>query len=244
MKNRIIALAASLPITTLGFAGVALAGDDVTVINSNSAYVKNVVSSKADSGDNWAGGSTGGNGGNGGSVSNAGVDNDAKGNTTGAAGNGGAAGFGGSITTGGALSTALVENHVNSNETEVDACGCEEEPVVEEPSGEGVEVLNENGGHHGDDVFVMNKNRARVKNYVSSKADSGDNSADGSTGGNGGNGGSVSNAGKGNDADDNTTGPAGNGGTGSEGGLIQTGAANSLTGVVNYVNRNITRITR
>jgi hypothetical protein len=241
MKNRILALAASLPVATLGFGGIALAGDDVVVINSNSAHVVNVVKSKADTGDNWAGGSTGGNGGNGGSVSNVGSGNDADDNTTGAAGAGGNAGVGGTVITGSALSSALVENHINSNETEVDACGCEE-GVVE---GDGAGALNDHEEEEdGDDVFVKNKNRAHVKNIVKSKADSGDNDADGSTGGNGGNGGSVSNVGEDNDADDNTTGPAGAGGTGSDGGWVATGAADSLSAVVNYINRNITRITR
>ena len=202
-------------------------GGDDTVINKNSAYVKNVVSSKADSRDNWAGGSTGGDGGNGGSVSNAGEGNDADDNTTGNGGAGGNSGVGGTVYTGSAASAAGATTYANDNLTEIDRCAC-------------------NGGP--GDTFVLNKNRVTTKNIVRSKADSGDNSADGSTGGNGGSAGSVSNAGTNNDADNNQTGNGGDGGSNDSevptGGFVSTGDAVSVSSVLNKVNRNVTRIGR
>src|SRR3989338_6777550 len=144
---------------------------DITVKNSNSAVVVNDVDSKADTGDNYAGGADGGNGGNSGAINNN-NGSDVENSSTGNGGNGGAAGAdsGGTVVTGNAGSEAGVMNVVNSNDTKVKTdCGCK------------------------GDITVRNRNRAFVANDVDSKADTGDNVAKGADGGNGGNSGAINN---------------------------------------------------
>ena len=199
-------------------------GGDVRVKNSNKAKVKNDIEAKANTGKNDAGGAQGGNGGNSGSVTNSG--DDAEGNTTGAGGNGGNAnglGSGGYVTTGNATANAGAVNVVNRNLTRVSAdCGCE------------------------GDVKVKNKNRAKVRNYVDAKANTGKNWAGGAKGGNGGTSGGVDNSNGEEDADakNNTTGKGGNGGASSEGGWVETGNARADAFAENVVNRNKTRVRR
>lgn len=191
--------------------------DDVTVSNNNSAYVKNVVETEADSGDNYAGGSTGGQGGQGGSVQ--GVSND---NNDAQGGSGGNGGIGGTVLTGNASATSDVSNMVNRNDTRVSSCGCEGNSF----SGSG-------------DVSIRNRNRVAVKNYIETEAETGDNKAKGSQGGNGGNAGYVGGFGNdGNEVD------GGSGGDSSDGGYISTGSASARTEVLNVVNKNITRVRR
>jgi len=194
-------------------------GDD-TVENDNEATVYNEVVALANTGGNGAGGSEGGNGGRGGDIRNNGDDVDDS--STGNGGNGGSGDVGGTIYTGNANANAGVINDVNSNDTEINRCAC-------------------NGTEDGD-VVVMNRNRAMVGNGVYAGANTGENGADGSSGGEGGNGGDIDN--NGDDVDDSTTGSGGTGGSGSLGALIQTGHANSNAGVINVVNRNVTRILR
>src|SRR3989344_1212276 len=62
MTKKFIAILATLPMATLGMAGLAMADGDVIVTNLNKAEVSNVVVAGANSGSNTA------NGGNGGSV--------------------------------------------------------------------------------------------------------------------------------------------------------------------------------
>ena len=195
-------------------------GDD-TVINDNEAYVGNVVMAGANTGGNDAGGSYGGNGGRGGDIRNSGDDVDDS--TTGNGGNGGSGDVGGTIYTGNANANAGAINDVNSNDTEINRCG---------------ECDVEDG-----DVVVVNTNRAMVRNGVGAMANTGENGADGSYGGEGGNGGDIDNN-DGDDVDDSTTGDGGTGGPGGPGALIQTGHANANAGVINVVNRNLTRILR
>jgi len=98
----------------------------------------------------------------------------------------------------------MVENYVNKNTTKVNAdCGCK------------------------GDVEVKNFNRAKVKNYVTTAAE---------TGSNGAYGGNVSNKVKGDDNENNDA--DGSGGAAS----VRTGAADAGTSVVNVVNKNLTRV--
>ena len=193
----------------------------VKVKNSNKAKVKNDIEAKANTGKNDAGGAQGGNGGNSGSVTNSG--DDAEGNSTGNGGNGGNANgplSGGTVYTGNATANAGAMNRVNGNHTRVNAdCGCE------------------------GDVKVKNKNRAKVRNYVDAKANTGKNWAGGAKGGNGGTSGGVDNNADG-DAKENTTGNGGAGGQGGEGGWVQTGNARADAAAINVVNRNMTRVVR
>ena len=67
MTKKFIAILATLPVATLGVAGLALADGDVIVSNYNDAYVQNVVVAGANTGWNTANGGNGGDAGNGGS---------------------------------------------------------------------------------------------------------------------------------------------------------------------------------
>ncbi|OHA08511.1 MAG: hypothetical protein A3B37_00215 [Candidatus Sungbacteria bacterium RIFCSPLOWO2_01_FULL_59_16] len=215
MVKKLLTSSVLVPMLSFGFyAAPVLANGDGNVVivkNENSAKVVNVVNTGADTGGNSADGGYGGGAGNGGSVTSS-DDN----NTGGNGGNGGNGGDGGIIVTGNADAKSVVINKVNTNVTEVDPCGCEDESVV----------------------VVKNKNRAKVINVVNTGADTGNNTANGGdTGNGGGNGGDVTNS-----DDDNTGGDGGNAGNGGWGGLIGTGNANAKTVIVNRVNRNITRI--
>ncbi len=223
MTKKLIAILATLPVATLGAAGLAMA-DMVTVTNYNAAFVANSVTTVANSGGNTANGGTGGSAGAGGSVW--GSDNDD--NTTGNGGAAGNGGNGGSVTTGVAIATTDIRNDVNRNDTTVDLCGCEEDSNDVEDEEES------------DDVVVTNVNGAFLANGALTGADSGYNMTDGGSAGAGGNGGEV----VGEDNDDNTTGTGGSAGAGGNGGIVSTGRADSLTSVVNWVNTNITHIRR
>lgn len=92
-----------------------------------------------------------------------------------------------------------------------------------------------------NDINVRISNSGYVKNVVSSHADTGDNHAGGSTAGDGGNGGNIDNDG-GEDVERSHTGNGGRGGNSAMGGWIETGAAGSLSTVLNKVNRNLIRV--
>ena len=191
-------------------------GEDITVTNTNDAYVKNDVDVTASTGSNDAnGGYAGGGAGSGGSVNNS-----DDGNTGGNGGNAGNGGDGGVILTGNASAGSLITNDVNYNKTKITVdCGCNDV----------------------DDVTVTNTNNARVKNYVDVKAKTGRNNANGGGAGDNsaGSGGSVNNS-----DDGNTGGNGGDAGSGGWGGLIGTGDAEAGSLVVNVVNTNITRVRR
>ena len=224
MTKKFIAILATLPVATLGVAGLALADGDVIVSNYNDAYVQNVVVAGANSGWNTANGGNGGDAGNGGSVW--GSDNDD--NVTGMGGAAGNGGNGGSVTTGDAVTMVDIMNVVNSNDTDVDLCACEEdENDAEEEDAS-------------DDVVVTNLNGALLGNAVVMGADSGWNMTDGGSAGNGGMGGNVD----GDDNDDNTTGNGGVAGNGGNGGTVSTGMAGSGALLTNILNTNITRVRR
>ncbi|KKQ83654.1 MAG: SKN1 domain-containing protein [Parcubacteria group bacterium GW2011_GWB1_38_8] len=116
-------------------------------------------------------------------------------------------GNGGRIETGNADSSSTVLNDVNVNDISVEAdCGCK------------------------GDINVDLDNGAVVKNDVSTKADSGDNS---STGGRSR---SKARASHGGDATSTST--------GGNGGEVETGDADSVSDVRTYVNTNIVRVVR
>ena len=201
----------------------------VVVVNENCAFVGNHVEANANTGGNYAGGSTGGDGGDGGTIVN--VDGgDVDDSDTGNGGNGGDASDGGMVVTGNATADAGVLNVVNTNRTVINRCACVDEDECE----------------CGPDI-VVNRNRAIVLNGVYADADTGDNGAGGSEGGEGGEGGTIVNVdgecGNG-DVEDSTTGNGGTGGTGGIGGYVESGHANSSAGAMNVVNRNVTRIRR
>ena len=224
MTKKFIAILATLPMATLGMAGLAMADGDVIVTNLNKAEVSNVVVAGANSGWNTANGGNGGSAGNGGSVWGSDNDDNVTGNG-GAAGNGG---NGGSVTTGIAVTDVDILNVVNHNTTDVDLCACEEdENDAEEEDAS-------------DDVVVTNLNGAGLLNIVGAGADSGWNMTDGGAAGNGGKGGKVA----GEDNDDNTTGNGGAAGNGGNGGTVKTGDAGSFNVLTNLINTNITRVRR
>ena len=146
----------------------------------------------------WA--AAGGDGGDGAEAGDGGDTGDA-----GDGGNGGNGGVGGDILTGNAKAGTEVENKVNHNETDIDDCGCDEEMYVIN--------LHESP----QSVRVVNKNRAKVRNNVDSKANSGKNDAYGGSGADAGDGGdSNGTAGDGGDGGDGYNG--GEGGDGGDGG--------------------------
>mgnify|MGYP001571674968 CR=1 FL=1 len=223
--KKIIAMFAIVAV--LGFTSPASANtwwwsnnSDITVTNTNDAYVKNDVDVSASTGGNDANGGTGSAAGNGGDVNNS---DDY--NTAGNGGNGGDGGDGGVIFTGDAVALSAIHNDVNYNKTKVTVgCDCEDDSNV-------------------DDILVTNNNDARVKNYVDVKAKTGYNDANGGDTGcgceGGGDGGDVNYS-----EDHNTAGDGGNAGDGGWGGYIDTGNAVSGSNIVNLVNHNITRIRR
>ena len=212
-------------VALLSFATPALANGwnwnnaDITVNNTNDAYVRNDVNVSASTGGNDANGGTGSAAGNGGSVNSSN-----SGNVGGDGGDGGNGGDGGDIWTGDAEAVSFIENDVNYNKTKISVdCDCE--------------------GSNVDDVTVTNNNYAKVKNDVDVKAKTGYNDANGGDAGcdcvGGGDGGSVNNSNSG-----NAGGDGGNAGDGGDGGYINTGFAGAGSGIVNLVNHNITRIRR
>jgi len=198
------------------------------VMNTNEAVVMNEISVRARTGGNEAGGSYGGNGGNGGNMS-LGEDGEVEDSSTGGGGTGGNGAIGGTVTTGDATAIAGALNVVNDNRTLIDRCACQDASSS---------VCSDECGH----TITVNRSRATVANGLEAEAETGGNDAEGSYGGNGGNGGGIA-AGSG-EAEDSYTGMGANGGSGSDGGLVTTGAARSISGAINVVNRSVTRITR
>lgn len=191
------------------------------VTNINKGVVINHVSSRADTGDNYAGGSHGGDGGDSGWIG--GEETEVDDSSTGNGGNGGSAAEGGYIQTGEAIATSQATTEMNSSDTRIDRCGC--------AGGDG-------------NVRVLNYNRGFVANGVESEAETGENAAKGSYGGDGGGSGGIGAYAGGTDIEGSTTGSGGTGGNGSTGGTVQTGRSDALSSVVNMINRTITRITR
>lgn len=192
------------------------------VTNVNEGVVTNMLWASASTGGNGANGGNGGTAGNGGSV-NGGDDNAMAGN----GGKGGNGGMGGIVGTGDAMASVVVANELNSNETEIDRCACNDS---EEGSDDNDVLGNDN---------VTNVNFGAVVNMGGAKAKTGKNWVDGGTAGNGGTAGSVNGG-----DDDATAGEGGAGGNGGAGGDVQTGAATTVVGAVNLVNWNWTRIVR
>lgn len=221
--KKLIATGSMFPLMAFGLAATPahadIEGDD-SIVNDNSAEITNVVSAESNTGGNSAGGSFGGDAGDGGDISTTG-DGDVEDSATGAGGAGGDGSPGGLITTGAATAEAGVLNVVNTNRTRV------------------------NRGTTDDDegnTSVSNTNWLGVENTVAADASTGDNEAEGSEGGNGGEGGSITSGDE--EVDDSTTGAGGEGGLGSTGGDVLTGDSTSRAGVINIVNRNVTRIRR
>ena len=191
------------------------------VTNVNKGMVINHVSSRAETGENYAGGSRGGDGGNSGWIG--GEETEVDDSSTGNGGNGGSAAEGGYIQTGEAVATSQATTELNSSDTRINRCGC--------AGGDG-------------NVRVRNYNEGFVGNGVDSKAETGENAAKGSYGGDGGGSGGIGAYAGGTDIEGSTTGTGGTGGNGSTGGTVQTGRSDALSSVVNMINRTITRITR
>ncbi len=168
----------------------------VTVNNTNSSYVSNTVNTSSNTGGNVA---------NGGSASNS---------VSGLGDNGGnsaTGGNGGLIETGNATSYASVVNGVNSNNTNVDLCGCN------------------TSGHGKTTIGVNNYNSALVGNTVNTSSNTGYNTA---------NGGNAGNSVTGPWWTDPWNG--GNSAHGGNAGTILTSDAYSESGVVNVVGSNVT----
>src|SRR3989344_3055028 len=127
-----IALAMVLFMAAPAFA--AINSSYIKIEAKNSGKIDNYTSSKADTGNNKAGGSYGGDGGSGGDIEaeaeGSGDDYDgaeANGNNGGAlagdGGNGGNASFGGLVNTGDATSDATTSNGLNSTDVELNVDG-------------------------------------------------------------------------------------------------------------------------
>lgn len=206
---------------------------DVRVTNNNSAHISNTVTSSANTGHNWAGGSYAGSGGSGGNI-NSGHGGEVENSWTGWGGHGGSSGTGGLVETGDAITEVVVLNEANDNETEVaDDCKCIS----------GVLKNDYDKVRWYDRVTVNSSNTAHVHNKITSSANTGHNGADGSYGGSGGTGGSINSGPKG-EVEDSGTGWGGHGGNSGLGGAVLTGHAFTSTGVATIVNRNVTRVLR
>lgn len=219
-------------------------GTEINVAyNDNEAYLENNVSAQANTGGNWSGGSYAGDGGDGGNINNS--DEDVRDSRTGRGGNGGSSGVGGTVISGDALAEASVNNRVNWNETDIQACPCEAD-CCEYDFDCGCEGDRECGCPllHGplDLNASVNINRARLSNRVMAQANTGENNAEGSEAGEGGDGGNINNQGE--DVDNSTTGIGGTGGNSGPGGYVETGRAVSRSNLVNVINTNVTRIHR
>lgn len=216
------------------------AGNNDVITNENSACVENDVVAVADTGDNYAGGSYAGDGGEGGSIKLYGQANLNMADT-GAGGTGGNAGPGGYILTGEAIALAEVKNLVNTNNTEVDRCACQQPETAPLQVIEGPCCDEEEGNN----VVVSNENRVRLENDVKAIAKTGDNRAKGSYAGDGEEGGDIKvYQGGAANLNDVSTGAGGNGGTSLDGGWVETGPSSAVSSVMNILNRNVTRIMR
>ncbi len=279
--NKTVAVATALALVALysfapyaeaceyyGCWGPSTTDNSVVIAVNNSADVDSTTKAKADTGDNWAGGSAGGDGDNGGSGGSGGnADTGGYGNANGGAGgaggnggSGGSGGLGGEIHTGDATASATSANVVNSTDIEVVGCGCDEVPPpcdcwYYHPPRRNVD----------NSVTIAVDNSADVDSTTKAKADTGDNSAEGSAGGDGSNGGSGGSGGDadanydyywwyeygwygpGGDANGGDGGDGGNGGRGGDGGpggLIRTGNADAQSDSLNVVNTALVRVGR
>ncbi|MEK7510094.1 MAG: hypothetical protein AAB567_00850 [Patescibacteria group bacterium] len=214
MISKISLTISMLPALSLGLYAMPALADTVVVSNSNSAYVLNEVVVVADTGLNSADGGEGGSGGEGGTI----LFSDDE-NVGGNGGSGGDGGMGGLVHTGNATAVASVTNLVNTNDTLVDDCACDDDDDDE------------------DFILVANGNGALVGNGVGVAALSSGNSSSGGSGGSGGDAGDVIASG-----DENHSGNGGSGGNGSIGGVVHTGNALAGASITNVVNTNITRI--
>ncbi len=166
---------------------------------SNSGSISNTTTAKADTGDNYAGGSYGGNGGTAGDGGKGGraevdggmswcgecgssTDSSAEGGNggTGGSAHGGDAGNGGYVVTGNATAEAGSANELNNVDIVVEGCGCEEDEndCACIPPWFRRDVDNS--------VTIKVYNSGEIENETEAKADTGDNKAKGSEGGNGG----------------------------------------------------------
>ncbi|OGG57859.1 hypothetical protein A2765_06625 [Candidatus Kaiserbacteria bacterium RIFCSPHIGHO2_01_FULL_56_24] len=238
-------VAAALVLFSAAPAFAAINSSYIKIETKNSGKITNVTSSKADTGDNYAGGSYGGDGGNGGDVeaeAEAGddykSDASANGNNGGAlagdGGNGGNASFGGTVKTGDATSVADTQNGLNSTEVDLDVKGDMNSTVLK--------VEADNAEECGCN---------EIKNDTKSRARTGDNRAKGSYGGDGGRGGEIeaeAEADGDGDAEANgnnggaVAGNGGTGGSGDAGGLVETGEADSTSGTINLLNTLLVRL--
>ncbi len=208
----------------------AFGGDDTTVTSDNEAEVSNSLSVGANTGYNTARGGRGADGGDGG---------DAEGDnaTGGNGGSGGSGGGGGSITTGNAMAIGTIDNDINSNDIEVEGCGCDDDGPL---------FLGWWGGS--DDTTVTSGNRASVLNSLTVDANTGDNDASGGKGDDGGDGGDATARSWShwwfwfNMTGDTTGGNGGSGGGGGNGGTVDTGDAVADGLIINVINRNVVRV--
>ena len=100
-------------------------------------------------------------------------------------------------------------------------------------------------------IKISTKNSGHITNYTSSKADTGNNTAEGSYGGKGGSGGEIeANAETDGGGDAEATGnnggamggTGGTGGTGGAGGLVETGKADSTSTAFNLLNTLLVKL--
>lgn len=235
---KLTAIFSALAMALFGFAAMsgtaaAFGGDDTTVTSSNEAEVTNTLNVSARTGDNVARGARGGHGGDAG---------DARGRnaTGGNGGNGGLGGNGGEISTGDAGAIGTIDNNINTNNVQVEGCGCDNDVPL---------FRGFFGGS--DDTTVTSRNRASVRNNLSVTADTGNNNVSGGEGSGGGEGGDATarswshwwnwfyGMGEGQAADG---GNGGSGGRGGDGGTIETGESAADGMIVNVINRNIIRV--
>lgn len=212
-------------------------GDKTEIeVENKETTVKNDVSVTANTGGNSADGGDGGRGGDGGDASR------------GAGGHGGHGGFGadgGLIETGVATAYGTVANDVNSTNIEVEACGCDEDPILDRFA---------RFFHFNDseklEIEIENKD-TEVKTDLDVRANTGRNYADGGDGARGGHGGdALSDRGPMKlwklwlfmDQAPNTAGHGGHGATGGAGGSVISGEAYADGLVTNVVNRSVVRV--
>jgi hypothetical protein len=234
LKDMKKVIAAVTTLALLGFATPAFASVNSSYIKietSNSGSISNTTEAKADTGDNYAGGSYGGNGGSGGDVEAGKGDGNNGGATAGDGGNGGNASAGGLVDTGDASADAGSINKLNTTDVKMDLDG-------EDINSSKVKIETDN-----DEGCGCNT----ISNTTRAKADSGDNTAKGSRGGKGGRGGDVEAYGGWWSSTDGNNGgaEAGKGGTGGAGGIggeVRTGAATSNAGAVNVLNTTMVRV--
>lgn len=226
MKKLLAGLSALALFATATPAMAAVNSSSINITNINSGQVTSDTNAVANTGINFAGGSTGGNGENGGNSGTAtqnGNDGNATSGNAGNGGNGGNGGAGGLVVTGEARADAGAINSANSNSTRVRV----------------------DGGLNSSSLGATQVNGGAIDQDTNALASSGVNAADGSTGGNGdngGNSGNVTKSGNTGNATSGSGGAGGHGGAGGEGGTVMTGASRSNAGAVNVLNTNFIRV--